>query len=374
MAQCSGNGRTSVETLVIGGGVVGLGAAFFLQEAGQQVLLIDRDVPGRGASGLNPGSLAVQNKPVRLIPMAIEGVNLWRELHAMEGCDVGYHQSGGFRIAESEEEASELKQLYLDQREKGANLQHLRGTAITDIAPYLSLDQVVAANYCPDDGYGNPLVALPSLVKAFERLGGVVQTKTEAISISERGNSVIVETNRGRIEAGKVVAAAGVLSRKLMSTVGFDVPVEARAMQVMVTEPVAPCVTHMLTHVRGNLTMKQKQDVGTVLIGGGRDAVIRASDPYHADLLLHNLSGNAHAAARVVPQLEQVKIIRAWGGIDGRTPDLMPIMGRVPGHKRIWLSTSCTGGYTIGPLLGRSIANAILGRPIVDPVKEFLDT
>jgi len=134
---------------------------------------------------------------------------------------------------------------------------------------------------------------------------------------------------------------------------------------------VAYFVTHMLTHMNRDLTLKQKKKEGTVLIGGGRPAIQR-DGTYQADLILDNLVGNAHAAARTIPRLREVKIIRTWGAVDGRTPDLMPMLGRVPGRPRIWYSTTCTGGYTIGPLLGRSVAEAMCGRTVHETVKPYL--
>lgn len=362
----------SVQTLVVGAGVIGCSAALFLRRRGREVLLVDRDLPGRGASGRNPGSLAVQNKPVVLAPAAMESIRVWQEFQALDGYDMGYHLTGGFRLAETPEEVERLRAIAVEQREVGATIEHLSGRAITDMAPYLTLDRVLAANYCPGDGYGNPLVAVPDLVRAFTDLGGVVQPWTQVYALEDAGPGVRARTSRGDIRAREVVVAAGVFAPALLATVGCSVPVGPRAMQLMVTEPVAHFIPHMLTHVNGNLTLKQKSPDGNILIGGGLPAVQLDPNSYQAHPMLGNLIDNAHSAARVIPNLREVKVIRTWGGVDGRTPDLMPIFGRVPAHPQVWYSTSCTGGYTIGPLLGRSLAEAMDGETVHESVRAYL--
>jgi sarcosine oxidase subunit beta len=63
-------------------------------------------------------------------------------------------------------------------------------------------------------------------------------------------------------------------------------------------------------------------------------------------------------ALRIVPALAPLRVLRSWSGIDWRTADQMPVIGEVPGRAGMVVCTSCFGGYTLSPLLGRGLAQA----------------
>jgi glycine/D-amino acid oxidase-like deaminating enzyme len=83
--------------------------------------------------------------------------------------------------------------------------------------------------------------------------------------------------------------------------------------------------------------------------------------------------GNAAITILVVPALGKIPIIRSWVGFDGRSADKAPIIGDIPGNPGAYLATSCSGagGYTIGPLVGRLIAEKICTGASSIPIDEF---
>ena len=53
-----------------------------------------------------------------------------------------------------------------------------------------------------------------------------------------------------------------------------------------------------------------------------------------------------------------------WAGVFGRVPDLMPVVGRVPGREGLWAAGGYSGhGNVLGLMCGDLVAQAILGDP-----------
>ena len=67
-----------------------------------------------------------------------------------------------------------------------------------------------------------------------------------------------------------------------------------------------------------------------------------------------------------------VEITHRWAGIFGLVPDLLPVVGRVPGEERGWVAAGYSGhGNVLGFLCGELVAAAVRGMPA--PELAFLD-
>ena len=69
--------------------------------------------------------------------------------------------------------------------------------------------------------------------------------------------------------------------------------------------------------------------------------------------------------ARVLPVLQGLSFIRCWHGINPST-DRAPILGEAPGLPGFFNAVAAVG-YTLGPVIGRITADAVLGREAVNP-------
>ncbi|MDR7555491.1 MAG: FAD-binding oxidoreductase [Armatimonadota bacterium] len=360
-----------VEVLIVGAGVVGVCTALEMLREGRGVLVVERREIGAGASGNNAGSCAVQNKLPPFVAIAREAVAIWQALQQElehDGLDLGYVRTGGLRLAETPEEVKELRQSYRVQRALGAPVTFMSGDEARAVAPYLG-PGIVAANWCPEDGFCDVLQAMRVLATTVRRRGGTIWTHTEVSAITRDRTGFRVQTSRGPVRAGRVVVAAGLWARDLATTLGAPVPLRPKINILSVTPRVAPVMHHMITHASHRLTMKQLQ-VGTVVIGGGwqGEGDYRS---YRVWPTFPHLMGNWQLAVRAVPALADLNILRAWAGIDGRSPDNLPLVGPVPGLPGAYLMACCPGGWTMGPFMARMLAEMIRTRRTPRAVEPF---
>lgn len=345
------------ETVIIGAGIVGAFAAYYLASNGVEVVLLDRKNPGQEASGVNAGTLAVQNKPLELIPMAMDGIRLWREFEESSGVNLETEMPGGLRVAHDTEGVYKLKASCEMQRTKGLNIKHLSGEEAREIAPYLS-NSVLAANWSEVDGYNNALIATFSVVRKALEKGSTLFSRTEVTSVKKHKDFWIVQTNTENIQAKRVVLAAGYWVRDLVKPLGIDLPLNIRNNQMMVTSPAPPIIHHIVTHVSGRLTLKQKH-IGAVLIGGGwpghHDETLRLKWPS-----LKSMSGNAKLACETVPAVGELQVVRAWAGIDGRAVHQEPYIGPIKHLEGLYLASTCWGAYTLAPAIARAVTHWII--------------
>lgn len=362
--------RKKVDVLVVGGGIIGCSSAYFLARNGREVILIEKLTSvGLEASGVNAGGLTVQASPFAFTHLNLESAELWRTFSKEIGYDLGYHRVGGFRVAENKEEFGRLLSIAKKQRKCGLDVKTLDGAETRKIAPYLG-DSIIGANYTDLDGYTDALKALKLIEKAAIKLGVKVVTETSVLEISPKPKSgYIIKTTRGDYEARQVLIAAGIWSKEITKSLGVNLPIKLRINQMMVTDQSPPLIKHMITHVNGNLTLKQLPE-GSIIIGGGwpgkGDLITNTKGPTYESII-----GNASLARRVVPSMKNISIIRIWAGFDGRTVDQVPIMCEIPGNPGAYLAIGCFGGYMTGPLEGRLMAEKMCTGTSSIPIDEF---
>ncbi len=354
---------------VIGGGIMGCSTTFHLAKRGADVILLEKNsAVGLESSGVNAGSICIQNKPFDLIDLAIAASDEWQSLSEKVGYDVGYHRVGGFRIAENSEQLSKLRRFTAEQRERGLPVEELSSDEVRERAPYIT-GEIAGANFCPLDGHADSLVATDRIAQAAMDSGAKILTNAGVSDIERSGSGYKLSYENGYIEAGLIVITSGIWSREIAATLGVNVPLKLRNNQIMIAQRSPKIVKHMITHADGNLTLKQL-DSGTIVIGGGLQGHGNLSDG-HASPSLKGILANARAAFRVMPELGDLQIIRSWAGFDGRTVDQLPIMGPLPDHPQIHILTSCFGGFVVGPLVGRLMAQNILEGQTDIPIDRF---
>lgn len=347
------------EVVVIGGGAIGLLSALALRERGCEVTVVERRSFLGEASGVNAGTLSVQNKLTALVPYTLAALAHWQQLASVLGADVGYRQPGGLNVATSDGEVAALRRNAQKQQALGVRVRWMERADIARELSWLGPD-VLAATSSPDDSYANPLAVGVALAQTLQRRGVRLVRETEVLGISQSSGARI-RTTRGEIRAQQVLIACGVWSAGIAEMAGVRLPIALDVNMLSVTEPCTKIIPQVICHARGILTLKQTSN-GTCLIGGGWQGSGTLQDE-RRDVEYESIMHNVRLAARIVPALRSVHIVRQWAGYEGVTPDSMPYLGRLPGSDCLFIAACARGGFTLSPILAQLICDEMTQNP-----------
>lgn len=365
---CAPIATRNMDLVVIGAGITGISAALFAARQGASVLCLDRGRINGEASGGNAGSLHLQllswdfgakavaggSPQLWTLPLQQESIKLWHELEDELGGDFEIDVTGGLMVAENEAQVEFLEAKAAAEAQVGIRTEVIGAACIRRIAPAIS-DQIIAAGWCQGEGKINPLVATSALARAAMDAGVRIEELAAVTGLRGEADGYEIQTSRGRVSARRVLIAAGGWSAEIASLLGVMLPIRGAPIQMVVTDAAPPLFPCLIAHADRHLTMKQTR-AGTVLIGGAWPAETDTAGQPH--VLPESLEGNVWVAARTVPALSGMSVIRSWAAmnidIDGA-----PLIGGVPGCSGITIAAAANG-YTLGPLMGREAASVAL--------------
>ncbi|MEJ1962149.1 MAG: FAD-binding oxidoreductase [Gammaproteobacteria bacterium] len=369
-----------VDVVVVGGGLVGCAAAYYLAKAGAAVLLLDRGDLNREASGRNAGSLHFQLEYrlvrygdaqaaqfAQIIPLSLVAIEDWRGLEAQlrTNLEVGMH--GGLIVAESAADVAMLEKRQALQARLGLATRLLSAGEVRSLAPYLA-DTVIAASYFADEGHANPRLVTPAFAQAAAGLGARIESHTRVTSLERAGGewrvtAVSLDGETREIATRAVLDAAGAWAADIAALAHLHLPIYPIPLTMSVIERCAPLIPHIVQHASQRLTVKQVA-AGNVLVGGGwpsrfpRSA--QAMDTYDTpEPVISNIVENLMLATRLVPALSQRHLLRTWTGTTGVTADQMPLLGEVPEAPGFYVAAG-GAAFTHGPTYARLISELIL--------------
>jgi glycine/D-amino acid oxidase-like deaminating enzyme len=379
MRGMSAEWRPKTDVLVIGGGIAGLMTAWYLAEDGAEVTLVEARDLGTQASGANAGSIHLQIQYPEFVAygeawarayapslrLLTESLKLWQDLPARVGEDLDVKLAGGLVVATTDAQMRHIEAKARIEATEGVETVILGREDLARVAPYLS-DAAIGAGFCAMEGKANPLRATPAIAAAAELAGAAIFRDTTVTGITAEPGGYRVATNRGDINARRVVNAAGAAAGKIARMVGLDIDIDGFPLQVTVTEPIAPLIPHLVYSAAGKLSLKQAANGGCI-IGGGWPARVREGGALATDP--KSLAGNMVMAAGVVPAMAGVRAVRSWTAWVNGTPDWRPIIGEAPRHPGFILALFPWVGFSAGPMTGRIAADLALGKRPTIPLR-----
>ncbi|MCE1236282.1 MAG: FAD-binding oxidoreductase [Hyphomicrobiales bacterium] len=367
---------------IVGAGIVGVSTAFFLARAGVGVRLLEAHAPAAAATGAADGAVSVASKrPGAMMNAALAGIALYRELAAQGVLDGGFVSRSTFLVAVGAAEAAVLDGHAEALASAGVEVVRHPTSALARLAPALS-PEAEGAIEVRGEGHAIGYDVVRRLIRAAELTVERGVTVRNLVQSSD-GGLVGLDTDRGRIEADAVVIAAGGGSAELL---GLDGVLRPRRGQLLVTER-APALNAALPGAimsaryllskasakgapvspRGYGLVIDPLRTGQFLVGGTRenDATRPIAD---VEAIGHVLAD----AVAMVPGLAKLRLLRAFAGLRTAVVDGLPLIGRAPGGDGVFVATGFEGdGICLGPVMGRTIADALLGRPATLDLSPF---
>ncbi|MEV4746649.1 NAD(P)/FAD-dependent oxidoreductase [Streptosporangium amethystogenes subsp. fukuiense] len=365
----------TADAVIVGAGVLGASVASHLARSGHRVLVLERGAPGREGSGTTAGNLHMQavhtKRPgqavpldsARFLPLQRAASDRWETLEEELETSVEVRRTGGFTIAETEEQYQELRDKHGWEAAAGIHTEILDGDAARAALPLLG-PTVAAATWCDLDGYANPLKVTPAYLDSAARHGGRTVAFAPVRRITRNGDGWRVVAGRGAaervVDTPVVVDVAGPWLGEIAALAGITLRMTPVAIQMHATVRSSATMSHLVQHIGEGLSVKQVA-AGNLLIGGGWPA-LSMDLAGRSDTSLDSLVGNVALAVRVLPFIRDLRLLRMWAGPLAATPDEMPVIGEVPGAPGFYVAGG-TYAFTFAPLWGETLRCLIEGKP-----------
>ncbi|HEY4096058.1 MAG TPA: glycine oxidase ThiO [Baekduia sp.] len=335
-----------VDVAVVGGGVIGLAAAWRARQRGLEVAVLDRGALGAGTSHVAGGMLApvgeADAQERGLLVHNLESARRWpafaQELADVTGVDVGYRACGTLLLARDRDEAEHVERERALRERLGLRVERLLGSEArrreSALAPALRL-----ALSLPDDHAVEPVRVVAALVEACTRAGVHLHPHTPVDDL-------------GTLPAERVVVAAGAWAGPL----GAGVPVRpVKGQALRLRDPAGPGLSEHVLRFEGGYLIPRgdgRYYLGATMEERGFDTAVTALGVY--ELL--------REAAEVLPGVLELEIDECFAGLRPGTPDNAPIVGTDPRDERIvWATGHFRNGILLCPVTADLVADELTG-------------
>jgi glycine oxidase len=364
----------SADVVVVGGGVIGLSAAWLAARAGMTVVVADPE-PARGASWVAAGMLAPVTE-VHYGEEAVLSANLaaaarWesfaREL-AAAAAPVGYRRCGTLLVAADDGDRAWTEELFDFQRHLGLDVEWMSGRRARQLEPALA-PGVRAALWAPGDHQVHNRQLLGALLVAVAAAGVVVvRAAADAVDVSAGAVTGVRLSSGATVAAPAVVVAAGCRSGALgglpPSALPAVRPVKGQILRLAPRTGGPTLGRTVRALVEGSSVYLVPREDGSLVVGAtmeeqGFDTTVTAGAVYE---LLRD-------ARRVVPGVSELAVDEAVAGLRPGSPDNGPVVGPDDHVGGLVIATGhYRNGILLAPLTADAVVATLLGR---DPPAEM---
>src|SRR3954453_18377065 len=333
------------DVAVVGGGVIGLAAAWRARQRGLEVVVVDRGALGGGTSRAAAGMLApvaeADAQERALLAMNLESARRWPafadELRDVTGVDVGYLTCGTLLVARDRDEAEHVERERALRARLGLRVERLLGSEARRREPALVPSLRLAAAL-PDDHAVEPARVIAALVEACSRAGVHLCPGVDVADLAA-------------LPYERVVVAAGAWSGALGAVPVR--PVKGQAMRLR--DPSGPGLCSSVLRFEGGYLVPRgdgRYYLGATMEERGFDASVTALGVY--ELL--------REAAEILPGLLELEVEETFAGLRPGTPDNAPVVGADPRDPRVvWATGHFRNGILLCPVTADLVAEVLCG-------------
>jgi sarcosine oxidase, subunit beta len=337
------------KVVIVGGGVTGLSAAWWLARSGVHVTVLDKGIVGWEASGRNGGGCSHYQSP-----LFKEEQRMWPQMDELLGYPTEFSPER-IVMAVTEKQLKQYHYIAQMNNRLGHRVDVLDSQQVREAVP-LAGDNCLGGIHYRFGGHANPQRSVQAYAWAIQDLGGTIFQHAPATGFRMAcGQVTAVETSKGVHECDAVVIAAGPQTDKLLAQVGVAMPLTVARAEMIVTEP-APLMK--LGGVDGNGLYGRQTLRGNLAYGGGPHEWVEfgASGPgtHPATPLTRNL---ARRVVELFPNAAHLNVIRSWAGVIEMTPDGRPIIDR---RENVTFCTMSGVGFGLSPASGHAVRDLVM--------------
>jgi D-amino-acid dehydrogenase len=403
------------DVLVLGAGMVGVGAALHLQQRGRDVILVDKhEFAGEGTSFGNAGMIEcasvfpymfprnlgeilryatnraphvryqfsdlpfflpwlvryfLASEPQRALRGALAVMPLIRRslveheaLITEAGVPELMRRSGWIKMYRRDATLAKALSDFERARQYGVEGEILDGKAILQREPHLSGEFAGAIHFTEPGFVLDPGGLAKAYTALFQRKGGRFVAADARTLEQDGGGRWQIATADGKVSGREAVVALGPWSDLVFSRLGYAIPLNVKRGY------------HIHLAPRGNAVLSHPvldSDLGYVLapmnrgirLATGVEFARRDAPPTPIQLQ------RALPRARALFPLGEPIDAKPWMGARPCLPDMLPVIGRAPRHAGLWFDFGHHHhGLTLGPATGRLLAEMMTGEtPFADP-------
>ncbi len=340
------------EVVIVGGGVTGLSAGWWLARSGVKVTVLDKFIVGWEASGRNGGGASHYSSP-----LFDEEQRLWPRMDELLGYPTE-HRPERIIIAMTERQWEQYRFVAARHQRLNHPVELLDTKQVLDAVP-LASEKCFGGVHYKFGGHANPQRSVQAYAWALQDMGGRIVQHSPVIGFETAGGKVTaVKTANANYGCDAVVVAAGPQIPQLMAQLGVTVPLAAARAEMIITEP-APMMP--IGGVDGHKLYGRQTLRGNLAYGGGPhewldvDADGPAARP--STPLARNL---AKRLAELLPKAAHLNVIRSWAGIIENSPDGRPIIDRLSSPDNVVVASMSSVGFGLSPASGHAIRDLVV--------------
>lgn len=352
--------RASV--VIVGGGVMGVSAAFHLAEAEvADVVLLERDQLGAGSTSRAAGGVRAQFSDHANIQISARSLELFADFGRRPGHEIDLRTVGYLFLLSDAASVARFERNVALQNSLGVPSRMISAAEAGALNPLVDLDGVLAAAFSPGDGLATPDAVVAGYAGAARRHGARLLTGVEVTGIQRVGERITaVDTTAGSVQTSCVICTAGAWSRRLGEMVGVELDVTPLRRQILFTGPV--------DGLRADLPMTIDFESTFYFHPEGPGVLLGMSDPDEVPGFFLEATADfgervAPHLARRAPALLDAEVRGGWAGLYEVTPDHNALIGEAPSIERFLYATGFSGhGFQQGPAVGEILRDLYLGR------------
>ena len=353
--------KKKYDAIIIGAGGHGLATAYYLgkNHGLKNVAILEKGWLGGGNTGRN--TTIIRSNYLQDASAAIyeKARSLYETMSQDLNYNVMFSPRGVMMLAQTQHEIRGYKRTAQANALQGVSTEFISPEKVKSLVPIINIDgpryPVLGALWQSRGGTARHDAVAWGYARACSDMGMDIIQQCEVTGIRHINGQVQgVETSKGSIDCQKLGIVVAGHTGVLADMAGFRMPVEAVALQALVSEPIKPCmdVVVMANTVHGYMSQSDK---GEMVIGGGADGF----NNYTQRGSFHHVEETVRALIETFPIISRLKMLRWWGGIVDMTGDRSPILSKTP-VRNIFINCGWgTGGFKAIPGSGWAMAELI---------------